>query len=97
MGQVRKSFERLMPGANNRPVTVNIDGIGEVPVHVSPSKTTVFTVTPSDVSAQKTAAQLGTEGLNVQALDVGVSSERLDSVARQLRAEAVKNAPGTAQ
>ncbi len=94
MGQIQKDFERLMPGENNAPVSILIDG-QSTPVRASYSTTTAIGVTPSDVSIQGAINSLrgsgGGLGIRVQSQQAGVSQDALLELARRLRAEMSQN------
>lgn len=90
MGQIRKGFERLMPGADETTVTILIDG---KPTRVlASSKTTrAIGIAPSDVSIQQTIQNLMDQGLQLEAHEIGITAQELEALARQLRAEALTN------
>jgi hypothetical protein len=90
MGQVRKDFERLMPGADESFVTIKIDG-KDTRVRASMKDTRVIGVTPSDVSIAGTIENLTQQGIRVEAAEMGITAGELEALARQLRAEALTN------
>jgi hypothetical protein len=88
MGQLRKDFERLLPGVDDKDVTILIDG-KPTRVRASTKTTRAIGFTPSDVSIQQTIQNL--EGLQLEARQIGMTAEELEALARQLRAEAIVN------
>ncbi|WHO39146.1 DUF4157 domain-containing protein [Sphingobium sp. AP49] len=90
MGQIARDFERMMPNAGQKTTKILIDG-KEVEVKVSRATTKVAATAPNDV-ALDAAIKAGEDySIGVERLDVGISKARLEEIARQLRAEQIKN------
>ena len=90
IGQVERDFERLMPGYGQRGTVIKIDG-EEITVTVSRGRTSVAATAPTDVSVQQAVDTAGEMGIRVDRVDVGVDSAKLEGLARQLRAEQLRN------
>jgi len=94
MGQVRKDFERLMPGAGERYVTITVDG-SPMRVRASSSTTEVSAITPDDVDPGEALGGLEDPVVSrVEPRPAPIDGQALDEIARQLRAEQIVNGAG---
>ena len=90
-GQVVRDFERMMPNwGRGRDATILVDG-KPLNVRVSPRSTVVAATVPTDVQLESTIAAAAESGIRVEAEAVGVSTARIEEIARQLRAEQIRN------
>jgi hypothetical protein len=82
-GQVRRDIERISPNAGEASTTLLIDG---VPTEVvsRPSTTKVVGVLPADVKAGRMAKLFGKEGLNFEALNLGIAEKDLQTLAEAI-------------
>lgn len=88
-GQVRRDLERLLPALDEDTVTIHIDG-QPTSVRVSMSTTRIRVATPDDVDVLarvRSAFEHAGRGLDVQSIDVGLSTDAVRRLARRLIAE----------
>lgn len=93
-GQIRNDIERLMGHATEEnvaenararePVTVLVNE-EEKRLRVSPAQTTVLVATPSDVDVEQTRARLGEQGIRVETVDVGLTTNQVRELATELQ------------
>lgn len=93
-GQIARDIERLFPnvGTSNEnlgPIdfdhqTLTIDGMGELDVTLSPTRTKFIGAVPSDVDAPKLTEQLGSS-YNFEVESFGITSAELDALAQRIR------------
>lgn len=90
IGQIERDFERMMPNFGARDTVIRIDG-KPVRVTVNRARTKLVAIAPTDVGLEAAVQTGKSAGITVEALDVGIDSATLEAVARQLRAEQIKN------
>lgn len=90
MGQVVRNYERMMPNFGANSTTILVDG-QPLKVTVNRSTTKVLASAPADVGLNAAIKTGKDASIGVEALNVGADSALLETIARQLRAEQIKN------